>query len=348
MSSTNVTNHTKSKKIIWAVDPMQNPAEAKNLIKEMKVWAKHLGCAIQPVSIFSNRDLNFPVELAFPRTERFEEIAEDLIHRYFKKANIKNILTPEKIFISSNSNRKMAAELARYAERQKALLIFANTKARKTWNPFRLGGFAETLVAISRTPVLLLNPESKPSTQMPSILFPTDFSRDSEVALMNLSPWAKAFHSKVLLFSQVETPAIYMSEASGYWPAQSASLQSLMRDVEKSRQRKAKHWSSVLAEQNVETQILTQRQKRSLGTDILESAKKNNVSLIALASRRGPLAQTVLGGVARDILLQAKCPVLIFHRPKDLKKKPAVRKQFASKAYLRQKESAISPGAQHG
>ena len=111
MSSTN-----KQNKIIWAVDPTQNPADARNLIKEMKAWAKHLNCSIQPVSIFSNRALNFPVELAFPWKERFEEVAQKSLNRYFKKANIKDFLPPEKIFIPSSSTRKMAAELAKYAE----------------------------------------------------------------------------------------------------------------------------------------------------------------------------------------------------------------------------------------
>ena len=209
-----------------------------------------------------------------------------------------------------------------------------------------MGGFAETLVAVSRTPVLLLNPEAKPSTQIPSILFPTDFSQDSKKALLNLGPWAKAFRSKILLYSQVETPVIYASEFSGYWPA--ANIDSLMKDVEKSRQKKAKQWSNVLAEQNVESRILIQNQKKSLGADVLEFAKKNNASLIALASRGGPVAQAVLGSVARDILLQAKCPVLIFHRPKTVRINLREQKRDATKRYVNQKETAISPGAHHG
>jgi nucleotide-binding universal stress UspA family protein len=343
MSSINATNGNRKNKIIWAVDPTQNPTDAKNLIKEMKSWAKHLGCAIQPVSIFSNRTLNFPVELAFPWKEKFEEVAQKSIDRYFKKAGIKDVLPPEKIFISSNSNRKMAAELAKYAEKKKGLLIFAHTKAKKTWNPFRLGGFAETLAAVSRTPVLLLNPEAKPSTQIPSILFPTDFSQDSKNALLNLSSWAKAFHSKVLLYSQVETPAIYTTEYSGYWPAQLASLELLMKDIEKSRQKKAQQWSNILAEQNVDTRILIQHQKRSLGSDVLEAAKKSNVNLIALASHSGPVTQAILGGVARDVLLQAKCPVLIFYRPKAIRKHTFEQKPVPSRAYSKQKETSPKP-----
>lgn len=348
MNSSNTTgSNNKKSKIIWAVDPTQNPADAKNLITEMKAWAKHLDCSIQPVSIFSKRTLNFPVELAFPWNEKFEEVAQKSLDHYFKKANLREVLPPEKIFISSSSTRKMAAELAKYAERKQAALIFANTRARKTWNPFRLGGFSETLVAMSRTPVLLLNPDAKPSTQIPSILFSTDFSRDSRKALMHLGPWAKAFHSKVFLYSQVEAPTIYVSEFSGFWPTQSANLESMMKDIEESRQKKAKQWSNILTQHKVQSRPLIQRQRKSLGSDILAAAKKNNVKLIALASRSGPLTQAILGGVAKDVLLQAKCPVLIFYRPKAVRKHAIEQKKF-NKTHTKQKETTASLGVQHG
>lgn len=41
---------SRKNKIIWSVDPTQDPAAAKNIIKELKVWAKHLNCDVQPVS----------------------------------------------------------------------------------------------------------------------------------------------------------------------------------------------------------------------------------------------------------------------------------------------------------
>lgn len=306
----------KKNKIIWAVDPTQNPADAKRLIKEMSLWADSLNCVIQPVSIFSDKMLGFPVELALPWKNDFIEVIKKSTHQYFKKISIKNLNPPKTLLISSNSNRKMALRLAQYAEKEKAQMIFAHTRAQKTWNPFRLGGFAETLAAVSRIPVLLLNPNSVPSANMTSILFPTNFSHDSKIALTNLSPWAEVFHSKVLLYSQVETPTIYASDLHNNWPAQIESFKTMMKNVENERQKVAKEWSEVLHNKNIKTKVLIQRQKRSLGIDILEAAKKNKVKLIALASNSGPITQAFLGSVARDVLLQAKCPVLIFYRPK--------------------------------
>lgn len=300
--------------LIWAVDPMQRLEDSKNLIKEMSTWAEHLDCAIQPVSIISNRTFNLPSELSLPWTDKVEQEGQNSLDHHLDKLTLKDVLPLERIFTPSNSTRKMVAELAKYAEKRRARIICANTRARKSWNPFRIGGFAENLIVMAKTPVLLLNPDSKPSVRIPSVLFPTDFSRESKAALKTLVPWAKAFQSKVVLYNQLETSVIYGSEFSGFWPATSVSF--LMKDIEKSRKRMASQWSKSLADHNVRSEILIRNQKRSLDSDILESARKNKVRLIALASLSGSLSRVVLGSVARDVLLQAKCPVLIFHSPK--------------------------------
>ncbi len=343
-----MNSSNKKNKIIWSVDPTQNPAEAKNIIKELKIWAKHLKCEVQPVSIFSKSTLNFPIEMAFPWKDKLQEVAQRSITRYLKKTQAKGFLPPELVFVPALSNRKMASEMAKYAEKRNAQLIFANTRAKKTWNPFRLGGFAETLVATSRVPVLLLNPSSVPSSKIPSILFPTDFSQDSKNALVKLEPWAKAFNSKIFLYDQVETPNIYPSDFSGIGQAQTRNMESMIKDVEKSRLKKGAEWSALLEEQNIKSSLLVQRQRKHLAADILEAAKKNKASLIAIASRSGPVTQALLGSVARDILLQAKCPVLIFYRPKASRKHVAQSKQKANGKYLAPKDTSTQTEVRHG
>lgn len=336
----------KRSKIIWAFDPTQKPSDVKNLVTELKLWAKQLNCDIQPVSILSNRALNLPVELAFSLTERNEKTGRKAVDRYLKKVGLKT-LAPEILFISSTSRRKMAAELVRYAERHNAVLIFANARAKNIWNPIRLGGFTETLIAISRTPVLLLNPDSKPSTKIPSILFPTDFGRESKDALWSLAPLAKAFGAKVLLYNQLEAPAGYMSEFGVDLASQTASLKSMMKNVKKTRQKKAIPLLNVLAEQNVGAQLLIEDQRRSLSLDILDTAKSKKVRLISLTSSSGPIAQTMVGSIARDILLQAKCPVLIFHRAVGQKTMKQKKTSATKRTFSTESQTSLSVGRQH-
>ena len=332
--------------IIWSVDPTQDPANAKNIIKELKVWAKHLNCDVQPVSIFSMSFLNLPMEMSFLWKDKLEEIARKSMTLYLKKAQAKDFLPSDLVFISSQSNRKMATEMAKYAEVKNAQLVFANTRAMKTRNPFLMGSFAETLVATSRVPVLLLNPSAMASAKIPSILLPTDFSLTSKNALVKLEPWAKAFNSKILLYNQVQTPNLYLADFNGIGRTEGLNLE--LKDVEKLRLRKGARWMSLLQSQNIKSSLLVERQRKYLAADILEAAKKNKVSLIAVANRSGPVSQALLGSVARDILLHAKCPVLIFFQPKTIRKRAVKAKQKTSGNYLTSKDSSIQTEVQHG
>lgn len=347
MGSTSIKIKNKERVIIWAVDPTQKLSYSKNLITEMKTWSKHLDCRIQPVTVFSEKPYNLPVESLYPWKARLEDVAEQSLNNFLQQVPIKNLLPHEKIFIRSESTRKMASELAKYAENKKALLICANTRARKSWNPFRLGGFSETLVTISRTPVLLLNPQSPPTKNIPSLLFPTNFDQNSKNALDHLSTFAKGFHSKVLLYSQIENPTIYSAEFSGYWQAEATHIESILKSLEKTRKEKAMDWSYYLEKQNVKSQIIIDRQKKSLSADILEVAKKNHVSLIALASSTSPLTQSILGGIARDVLLQAKCPVLVFYHPKAIRKPMVKSKEKSQKSFVPRRKALSSSRVQH-
>ena len=303
-------------KLIWAVDPSQDPEEAKKIIKEIKAWAKRLRCEVLPVSVISTSRFNYPMEMAFQYKESFESLARRYVDGYLKKCNAKGFLNSELIFVKTFSSRQMAYDLAKFAEKTNGLMIFANTRAKKTWNPFRLGGFAETLAASSRVPVLLLNSSATPTNQIPAVLFPTDFGKESKAALMQLVPWVKAFRSKVLLYNQVETANMIVADFNGAPGILEVDTEKMMKSAEKLRLKKAQEWTAELKEHNISCFSTVRREKKLLATEIIELAKKNKIDLIAMASHAGPVEQAILGSIARDVLLQAKCPVLIFHRPK--------------------------------
>ena len=299
--------------VIWAVDPNQDPKDAVNVVKELKTWARMLDCAVQPVVIATKSAFNLPINLGSRLEDELKLAAQKKIEKYLVKANATGFLPPEVRFISSTSIRKLADDMAKAALQKKALLVFANSRARKSWNPFSLGSFSTALISVSRTPVLLLNSKAQAAKKVSSILFPTDFSRNSRNALANVMPWAKLFKSKIVLFNQVETPSMYAGEANGYW--ESENFLSLVKGIEKSRIKKANKWSQIVSTQGIGCKNLVEKQKKSLSQDIVNVAKKENVSLIAIASHSGPIMHAILGNVARDVLLKAHCPVLIFYRP---------------------------------
>ncbi len=325
-SFASAVNTAKMNAILWAVDPTQDPKEAKNLVKELKAWAKHLDCEVLPVAIYSKAMANLPLKMPYPWDEEFEERARKSLARYLKKTNTSGFLSPEVLFVPWVSTRKMAFALAKYAQATKAKMIFVNTRARKSWNPFRLGGFAETLVTTSRTPVLLLNPAAEPSGKIRTILFPTDFSVHSRRALEILKPWVKTVGAKLLIFNQIETPTVYQAEFASGLPVVDA--ESLIEEIEQTRMTQLCEWQQSLQEGGLKSGALIQRQRKYLAAEVLEAAKKNKASLIALASESGPFAQAILGSTARDVLLKASCPVLVFFRPKVVRKHGTIHREL--------------------
>ncbi|MBL7688655.1 MAG: universal stress protein [Bdellovibrionaceae bacterium] len=306
--------------IIWAVDPTQDPSDARRIVQELKTWAERLGCQVQPVSMLSRADIERSDGLAFTWKRNLEQMVREALARIVKVTHTERFLSPILLEVSAETHREMAFEMAKYAEERMAQLIFVNTLAKRTWNPFRLGGFAETLVAISSVPVLVMNPAAQPTTQISSILFPTNFSRSSRKALSLLKPWARAFGANVILYNQVEIPDVYPAGFDGLWPAHAYSIDPVRRETEQVRRRRATRWADVLTRDGVNTTVLIDWQRKYLGAEIIDAAKARAVDLIALSGWSRPLAQSLLGSAVRDVILQAECPVLVFHRPDQIEK----------------------------
>ncbi|MCB0369222.1 MAG: universal stress protein [Bdellovibrionales bacterium] len=311
---------TQKSKIIWAIDPSHSPEDSKQIINELKIWSHHLSCEIQPVSVFSLVSSVLTLNIDLSWNENYQLFAQNLMTQFLKDIEIKNLLKPKLLFVKTLSTRRLAKELAIYAEKSKATLIVAHTKNRKTTNPFRIGSFSETLMATAKVPVLLLNQKTKSSNKIPTILFPTDFSLKSKNALKNLIPFAKTFNSSILLYNQIEFPNLYMSDFSEIRNANSLNFNALMDEAEKMRQNKARKWQNFLKKEKISSKVITKRQIKYLANEIIEIAEENKVNLIAIGTNSGPMIQSLLGSVTKDILSEASCPVLIFHKPKVIRK----------------------------
>ncbi len=308
-------NQTKGK-IIWAVNPTKNPTEAKALVKEMKIWANKLNCDIQPVAVFSKLNIGFPSQLNVSWGETFEELAHATFKNYLKKLSPSDFLTPEMIFTNSLSNRKMASELAEYAKKNHATLIFANTRVKKTLNPIRLGGFAESLISISYIPVILMNPAVESRAQKKAVLFPTDLSVEDHQVLNKITPWISALQSKLVLYNQLELLYMYANDFGSQVP-----IDQITKEAINSRKESLQKLQKSLDASHIKSEAIVAKGHKYLGAQIIEVAKKNKVELILVINHSGPMYQAILGSVARDILVQAKCPVLVIHQDSSEKAK---------------------------
>jgi len=305
-------------KIIWAIDSVKNPEQSWNLIQELNTWSQLLNCDVQPTFIFSETNLGYPPALGLPWQDRYREVAERLSKHFLSAAKVNNQVDAKIIFEPSASNQEMAEKVALYASRCRATMIFSGFHHQQTWNPFRIDGVAEPLMSLSRVPLLLMNQDALPSRQQISVLFPTDFSRRSKVSLYHLIPLAKKVKAKVILFNQVELPKIYPLGFSQSAAQNLESMDSMLKDLELVSEQNVKIWENLVKENNLACQSQVTREHHSLASEILSACHQNGANLIALSNHRGPISQIIAGGLARELVMRAPCPVLIFAKPKNV------------------------------
>jgi nucleotide-binding universal stress UspA family protein len=304
---------SKKETIIWALDPTQELPNSKQLVQLLQLWSKRLEAPIQPVCIFSRTLFSMPVDLPFPWLDQLPEVANELTIKYLNRLDANEFLPPKLLYISSNSHRQAAITVADYALQNKAQLIVVNSGVDSKWNLFSRFGFTETIITTSRIPVLAINQNTLLTPAIRTVLFPTDFSRESKVAFLNLQPWLKRHESEIIIYNEVETPNLNYSVFDGAW--MNINIEELISEIETARLKMSKEWKDALKTLKIKGSVAVERQQKGLEADIIAYAQRMHVDLITLVNHSGELKQTLLGSVAREILTQATCPVLIFHDP---------------------------------
>jgi len=137
------------------------------------------------------------------------------------------------------------------------------------------------------------------------ILFPTDFSENSEYAFLYALAFARDFGSKLYLLHVV------------YFPPQMPEfdigrvLDGLVKSAEKNLKK--------LIQKTPETQVIFHPEVR-VGVEypeIIELAEREKIDLIVMGTRgRTGLAHAFLGSVAERVVRHAPCPVLTVKPPK--------------------------------
>lgn len=303
----------KVQTIIWAVDPTQEDHNLPQVLRLLRLWSEKLSAAVQPVSVFSRSLFNFPVEYSFHGPEQLSQVANKLTSKFLADVKATDFLPPKLLYISSNSHRHAAMAMADHAFKMRAQMIVVNSGLNSKWHLFSRIGFTETLITTSRIPVLAINQRTRVSMEMKTVLFPTDFSRESKVAFLNLQPWLKRHDATILIYNQVETPNLNFTVFDGGW--MNLNVEQLIKEIENTRRKASNEWMESLQGMNVKASVIVERQQKGLEADIIACSEKNNTDLIALVNHSGTLKQTLLGSVAREVVARATCPVLVFHDP---------------------------------
>lgn len=315
----------------WAIDletPENQAAQFSKSVPPLVRYLMRQGAIIEPVHVLRMAS-NVSTDFTAKWQPEYSIAAEDAMDSRLGEMRITGTMPPKIILSNSLSIREAADALIADAVRSKAQFIIAQTHSRRGMSRMFLGSFAETLLFRSKLPVLLIGKEMKRFNTFKKILFPTDFGNQSRAQLNHVLDTAETFGSKITLFHSVQHPI--QPIGTGFYPA--GPLGPFVDYVQRQFQlatKKADTWVEIAQRRGLAMNYIIDEKGQSIWEQVVETAEREGAGLIAMDSQSGPIASTLLGSVARQVVRHAPCPVLVLKSksiraaqvPTEVSKKP--------------------------
>jgi universal stress protein A len=170
---------------------------------------------------------------------------------------------------------------------------------------YLIGGVARNVLKGAKCPVLLTKDIflSKPA----KILVPTDFSEYSDKALKQALDVARQYGGKVYLLHVLSVYPQYVVE----YPVPQDLLEARQKHGEDAARGEIANQRDKFP-QAKEVEVIPEIARGLTYEVILQKAEEEGIDLIVIASLgQSGIARYLIGGVARNVLKGAKCPVLI-------------------------------------
>ncbi|MBI2519972.1 MAG: universal stress protein [Bdellovibrio sp.] len=302
------------KRIIWAIDVLGEEELQINVASFLERFTGALKAEVWPVFVLSMAGIPGPGDRKtiidyLPRTE-------EMFHGIIKKAGFRSMM-PEKIIVQPGAGfiRNDVKALLAYAYSTHAQAIVVSTHAKKGVARFFLGSFAETLLLSSKIPIITINPTANITQKIRSILFPTDFGPESQIAFKSVIAFAKQFKAKIVLFHQhkeanEDIESNVLLPKGGKW--QLARAEFLQKNFLNMKS-KALAWQKMSRTHGVPCTSHFSSKNRNIADSANEAASALKVDMIAIASKKGPVASNFIGSTARWLVRSAPCPVWVLH-----------------------------------
>jgi nucleotide-binding universal stress UspA family protein len=195
-------------------------------------------------------------------------------------------------------------------KKNKVDLIVMGTHGRRGFEMLVLGSFAKEIFRRARCPVLTVGPRTElrgARNSLKQILFPTDFSRESEAAEPYAVSLARRSAAQLTLLNVVKSSRFKLSPGTSSPPR---------ADLDHAQQRlEAAAWRMQGSKASTATTILVEKGSNG-GKRILTMAKRLGADLIILGVS-GPrkIADRLGQTVAYRVVCAAPCPVLTIREP---------------------------------
>jgi nucleotide-binding universal stress UspA family protein len=297
----------RPQKILLAVD-----LKADNFAATKHVWetAKLIGsdrAAILPVAVLNREDAAVG-NILKGSIGKLSSAAANHLDAQLRKLGLRNLKASSVLFADGSSTTRAVQALVHHAQKNKCDLIALGSHSRKGLERLLLGSFAETLSLTSPLPLLIVNPHYRPPTgKLRTVLFPTDFSPQSKLALKAVGQSLRGTSTQLTLYHQFET-------AFQPYPEPFVGVPLPREAIEEERKLKetlGQEWCSELKKQGVRAQWKMNVKPSRTSDAILDFAHRSGMGLIALTSHTGKFGNLIFGSVTRQVMRNSSVPVWV-------------------------------------
>lgn len=287
-------------KIFWAFDPFDKNKKLRRVGKSILDTLFSRGDQITAVYIASNAEVNIATAYNIPKEKRHTEYPKKLIKKELVDLGIKKVgveVLPSLKF-SLSSNVKMFTGLAK---KSRVDLILIATNARDTLPRLIFGSFAESLVHLSESDLLIYHQKTKFELTAPKkILYAHDFSTKGDLGLLRITEYAKKWNSSLIIVHIVR-PDFNVEIKGG------KVSESYRQDVLK----QSKKIEESLRLQQIDVDIHLESSLESASEVILKIAKKTKADIVALTAKSGNLTALLGGSITRQVLRESTLLTLV-------------------------------------
>lgn len=313
------------KKIIWAFDAFEDEERLQaNAARVLSNFQEKAFVQIEPVFVLVAASEAWQLDYSADWLEETRQNIRRQMEATLLKSGFPFVLGP-KILIEPLATITASVEsLLSYAKQQLADLIVVSSHGRQGLDRFFFGSFAETLLARSAIPVMVMGGGLKSESHLSRILFPTDFGDRSRRLFYKTIALAKQMGAMVRIFHLVSAPPRGVMD-TGYFPAiygadgEMVDIEDFMESKTDQQLKRAESWAEWAKSQDVNCDFKVDSSATTFVDSICQQACESQSDLIVMEGQAGPIRVAILGSSMRAVVRVAPCPVLVFpKREEDL------------------------------
>ncbi len=308
----------RSLRILWPIDPFETESETRaHVVEALKKISKGRSVSIEPVYVLSPNEFDLNLTFTSPWSNEYKETSQKILFNYLSSVNLPGLLPPKILIERQPSLGRSVRTLLNYAKKSGSQWITVGTHARKGLFRVFLGSFAETLILHSKIPLLIVGPHSN-QNKIDTILFATDLSKKTDTLFSKVLELASQLGSKITVFHAMTHPVQPIVQSGVYllgggwiqWPE-------FISTEEEKKRKLADRYIQLGKKKGVQVKVLIDSGPTSTSSLILKNAKKEGVSLIAMAAESGPLSAALIGSTTRQVVRESECPVWVMRSPEN-------------------------------